>query len=315
MGIQPHSHLTGITAFVSAVDQGSFTAAAAHMGLSKSAVAKSVARLEERLGVQLLNRTTRHHGLTDEGRAFYATCIRILSDLEAAETTLSARRKVASGTLRVSLPSSFGPRWVLPLMVDLLKNLPQLTLDARFTDQFVDLVGEEIDLAIRIGDMADDAGLMMRKIGVQTSVICAAPTYLALHGAVTDANDLARHALIGELREGRVLPWRLRDNSGAVIKTPLKPRHLISHGEGMLSAVLAGAGLACLPYWLVSEHIKAGRLQQTGTNLNAEDRPINLIWLKSAEMLPKIRVTIDELVRCFQPIPPWEKSDGTGRYG
>src|ERR1700737_1151633 len=145
MSSQPHSHLTGIAAFVTSVELGSFTAAAERMGLSKSAVAKNVARLEERLGTRLLGRTTRRIGLTVDGHVYHERCLRVLSELGGAEALLASRQRVASGVLRVSLPASFGPRWAIPMLLDVLKSFPQLTLNAAATTGLADLLEGGVD--------------------------------------------------------------------------------------------------------------------------------------------------------------------------
>jgi DNA-binding transcriptional LysR family regulator len=140
MSTDPNSHLSGIAAFVHSVEAGSFTGAAVRIGLSKSAVAKNVARLEERIGARLLDRTTRRLGLTAEGRSYYESCLKVLSELSNAEALLATRRQEASGLLRVSLPVSFGPRWVMPILLAAAQRHPGLELDVSFTDRHVNLV-------------------------------------------------------------------------------------------------------------------------------------------------------------------------------
>lgn len=305
MNHTPHSHLTGIAAFVQAVESKSFTAAAARMGLSKSAVAKNVARLEGRLGVRLLERTTRSLGLTVEGHSYYQTCLRVLAELSGAESLLAARRQTASGVLRVAAPASFGPRWAVPLLVDVLRKYPELQLEASFTDRYVDLVEEGIDLAIRIGELDDSASLVARRIGFQQSLLCASPGYFAAHGKPQRAADLEHHVCIGESREGRVLSWKVRDEGGEIVHVQVTPRHLIHHGEGLLNAALGGVGLVYLPDWLVSEHVQAGRLEAVMSSPAIVDRPIHLVWPKVRDVIPKVRVVVDELVSHFQPAAPW----------
>jgi DNA-binding transcriptional LysR family regulator len=155
MSLYLHSHLQGISAFVHAVETGSFTAVAARMGVSKSATGKSVARLEERLGVRLLDRTTRSLSLTAEGQAYYRSCLKVLEELSTAETLLASRKQAVSGTLRVNLPVSFGRLWIMPVLIEVADQNPDLELDVSFTDRRVDLVEEGIDLAVRFGDPGD----------------------------------------------------------------------------------------------------------------------------------------------------------------
>lgn len=307
MSADPHSYLQGILAFVHSVETGSFTAAAARIGLSKSAVGKNVARLEERLGVRLLNRTTRSLGLTVEGDTYYKSCIKVLAELGSVEAMLTSRRQEASGLLRVSLPISFGRQWVMPVLLDLAARHPALHLNVSFTDRHVDLVEEGIDLVVRLGDPGDFAGLVGRKIAVQRSVLCASPGYLGRRGCPRTPDDLASHDCIAFARDGRPLPWLLTNEAGQTISVRVKARHTISHGDALREAVLAGAGLANLATWLVVDDLRAGSLEMVLTSAGADDLPIHVLWPRSRDLALKIRVVVDELVKCFLPIPPWDR--------
>ncbi len=308
MSIDPHSHLSGIAAFVHSVDAGSFTAAAARMGLSKSAVAKNVARLEERIGARLLDRTTRRLGLTTEGQTYYESCLKVLAELSSAESLLAARRQEVSGLLRVSLPVSFGPRWVMPVLLDVVRQHPALDLDVSFTDRHVDLVEDGIDLVVRLGEPGDMASLIGRKIGTQRSLLCASPAYLDVRGRPRTPVDLAGHDCIVYARDGRALPWVLLDDAGKHVSVRVKPRHTVSHGEALRQSALAGAGLAYLSTWLAAPDLRAGRLEGVLTAAGVDDMPMHVLWPKVRDMAPKVRVVVDTLVRCFLPLPPWDRS-------
>lgn len=302
----PHSHLAGIAAFVQSVDLGGFTAAADRMGLSKSAVAKSVARLEERLGVRLLNRTTRRFGLTVEGASYYETCLKVLSELDVAESLLASRKRIVSGVLRVTLPATFGPRWAVPMLLEIAKAHPQLQLELSFTDRHVDLVEEGFDLAVRIGELGDSASLVARSIGFQSSLLCGSPAYFSAHGEPQGIDDLNDHVCLGETRSGRILPWVLRDDRRNIVDVAIAPRHVINSGEGLLNAALAGAGIAQLPGWLANGDIRAGRLRAVLVSHSVPDRPINLVWPHARDVVPKVRVVVDFLLQRFLPRAPWE---------
>lgn len=209
------SDLVGISAFVAAVEAGSFTAAAEHVGLSKSAVGKSVARLEDHLGVRLLERTTRALSPTTEGQAYYETCVRILADLNEAEAQLASTRVEVSGRLRISLPVTFGRLWVMPVLLQLAHDHPRLVLDVSFTDRRVDLVEEGFDLVVRLGEPGDQAMLAGRRLGVQRAIVCAAPGYIAARGAPTEISDLTRHDCVGFARDGASIRWLLPDGAGS----------------------------------------------------------------------------------------------------
>lgn len=165
-------NLGGITAFVTTAQQGSFTAAAEQLGLTKSAVGKSVSRLEARLGLTLFQRSTRRLSLTPDGEAFLSRCQQAIDILEQAEAELTSHVIHPSGRLRVDLPSAFGRQRVLPLLLAITQRYPELSLTVTFSERFVDLIEEGIDLVVRIGELADSSGLVARRLTTQKLVIC-----------------------------------------------------------------------------------------------------------------------------------------------
>lgn len=309
MSSEPYAHLSGIAAFVHSVEAGSFTAAATRMNLSKSAVAKAVARLEERIGARLLDRTTRHIGLTDEGRRYYESCLKVLEELGNAEALLASRRREASGLLRISLPVSFGRQWVMPILLQVARQHPKLELDVSFTDRHVNLVEEGVDLVVRLGDPGDMSSLVGRKIGVQRSLLCAAPAYLDARGRPTSPADLAEHDCIVYARDGRPLPWVVLDRNGTPVSTQVKPRHTVSHGDALRDTAVSGAGLAFLSTWLAATDLRAGRLEAVMTAASVDDAPMHVLWPRTRDLTPKVRVVVDELVERFVPVPPWERQE------
>ncbi len=167
--------LDGVTTFVQVVESGSFALAAERLDMTRSAVGKAIARLEKRLGARLLQRTTRSQSLTDDGQAYYDRCVRALAELEAAEADLDCGRNEARGKLRLSVPLAFGHHCVTPIVLDLARTYPHLRIDVSITDRFVDLVEEGIDLAVRIGTLADSTSLAVRRLGTQYGSLGAAP--------------------------------------------------------------------------------------------------------------------------------------------
>jgi DNA-binding transcriptional LysR family regulator len=308
MSQDPHSRLQGISAFVHAVDAGSFTAAAARMGLSKSAVGKSVGRLEESLGTRLLARTTRSLNLTAEGQTYYRSCLRVLDELGSVEALLASHRQEAAGLLRVSLPVSFGQRWVMPVLHEIAQRHPKVSLEASFADRRVDLIEEGVDLVVRLGDPGDQANLVGRRIGVNRSVLCASPAYLAAKGRPQSLDELESHDCIAFARDGRPLPWLLANAKGHRINVNIKPRHTISHADALRDAALAGLGLAYLSTWLAADGLRTGRLECVLTPESIDDMPIYVLWPRSRDLAPKVRVAVDALVKAFLPIPPWERA-------
>lgn len=299
MSLNIHSHLQGISAFVHAVETGSFTAAAARMGVSKSATGKSVARLEERLGVRLLDRTTRSLNLTAEGQAYYQSCLKVLEELNAAETLLASQTRAVSGTLRINLPISFGRLCVMPVLTKVADGNPDLDLDISFADRQVDLVEEGIDLVVRLGDPGDHASLIGRRIGTQRSIICAAPAYLDRHGRPASVEELGDHDCLAFAKDGRPLPWAVCGPGGTVRPFVVQPRHTISHGEALRDATVNGLGIAYLSTWLAADDIRTGRLEAVPIPTPADDVPITALWPRSRDLAPKVRVAVDALVEAF----------------
>ncbi|ARN83132.1 LysR family transcriptional regulator [Methylocystis bryophila] len=299
-------HLSGITAFVQAADAGGFTLAAERLGLSKSGIAKSVARLEDRLGVRLFNRTTRRFALTTEGQSFYETCVRVLADLENAEAALNAHRLQPRGRLRVDLPVVFGRRWVLPVLLDIGEHYPELSQEVSLTDRRIDPIDEGIDLVIRIGDLDDSSMLVARRLGVQQSVLCASPDYLDRHGRPTSLDDLGAHACIVFGRSGQSLPWWFLDGKGAPMAKPVSGRLSFNHSDAICDAALAGQGIALLSTWLIADHLRGGRLARVLPAVPTRGFPIHALWPQTRQMSPKVRVVVDELVNRFLPDPPWD---------
>lgn len=289
--------LKGIATFVAVAGAGSFTAAAERLNLTNSAVSKSVARLEARLGMRLFERTTRSLSLTEEGKAYHGVCLRILADLEDAETALAAQRAEPAGQLRIDLPATFGRLHVLPLILDFADHYPKVRPRVTFTDRFVDILEEGIDLAVRIGgSQVWPAGLAHRSLGAERLVFCASPRYLARHGEPRSFGDLAGHACISYGRaDGRVSPWLFTDEHGQVETRLVEPRLVIGNGEGQIAAVTRGAGIAQLATWLIKDKLESGELVQILPDLTTQGLTLHLAWPRSREALPKVHALVELL--------------------
>jgi DNA-binding transcriptional LysR family regulator len=202
--------LTSMAAFVKAVDLGSFAAAAAALDLSGPMVGKHVQFLEERLGVRLINRTTRRQSLTDFGRAYYERCRVVLAEVEAADALAADQLSEPRGKLRVTMPVHFGRRCVTPILLELAQQYPALELDLSFNDRIIDLAEDGYDLAIRTGHLENKAGVIARRVARQRMIVCASPSYLESHGRPEQLEDLASHRAITYHRSGPVPPWLSR---------------------------------------------------------------------------------------------------------
>lgn len=294
--------LKGIATFVAVANAGSFTAAAERLNLTNSAVSKSVARLEGRLGMRLFERTTRSLSLTEEGKAYHVVCLRILSDLEDAETALAAQRAEPAGQLRIDLPATFGRLHVLPLILEFADQHPRLRPRVTFTDRFVDILEEGIDLAVRIGGtQVWPAGLAHRSLGTERVVFCASPGYLAKHGTPRSFEDLADHACILYGRgDGSISPWLFVDAQGQPETRVVEPRLVIGNGEGQIAAITRGGGIAQLATWLIKDKLDSGELVQILPHLTTQGLALHLAWPRSREALPKVRALVELLSKTLR---------------
>ncbi|PST23593.1 LysR family transcriptional regulator [Rhizobium sp. JAB6] len=286
--------LSGIPEFVEAVEAGGFSAAAARMNLSRSAIGKTIAKLERRLNVRLFHRTTRMQSLTDEGQAFYERCRRALDEIQSGEAMLESGKREVTGRLRISMPVLFGRRCAAPLLLELARIHPKLELDLSFSDRVVDLFDEGFDLAIRNGVLRDEAGLAARKIAFHRMTLCASPDYLAARGTPQAIADLDSHDLVVYARSGEAKRWTfLRDDGTAVDYFP-QTRLRLDDLEVIADAAAAGMGIAWLPCWLVRGYVHAGKLTPV---LNVSSRPVNVyaVWPQVPQLSLKMRMVIDLL--------------------
>ena len=286
----------GIREFVASVDRGSFTAAALALGVTGSAIGKSISKLERRLGVQLLHRTTRRIDLTSEGEAYLTSCRRILEELDQAEAYLSTGHQQPIGRLLVDLPTTFGRRHILPALLALGLRYPGLDLSVSLRDRPVDLVSEGIDLAVRIGALPDSSDLVARRLGEQHLIICASPSYLKLRGIPANRAQLSSHDCLTGWRRGYRPTWLLKNGQGEIEPQEIASRHELTDGDALLDACLAGGGLAQLPTWLADDALRTGALVPVLSELSGGAMPIHVLWPKTWHLQPKVRVTVDELV-------------------
>ncbi|MBZ5789363.1 LysR family transcriptional regulator [Burkholderia contaminans] len=299
--------LRGVAEFVDVVDSGSFAAAALRLGVTRSAVAKVVARLERRLGTRLLQRTTRQLGLTDEGLVYYEQCRRLLAELGETEAALDAGQREPAGRLRVSVPVLFGRQCVAPLMRRLVERHPRLEIDVSFSDRVADLVNDGFDIAVRIGGLADTSALVGRKLGVQRMGICASPAYLERHGRPAGLDELASHVGIAYSRGGQPTPWRVVGANGAVHDHRPAGRLRLDDLQAIADAAAAGAGLAWLPCWLMAPYLRDGRLVLVLDSNSVSGAEVFAVRPASRQVPSKVRVVIDALV---DEIPHMLASDG-----
>ena len=287
--------LNGIPEFVEAVEAGGFSAAAARMNLSRSAIGKTIARLERRLNVRLFHRTTRMQSLTDEGQAFYERCRRALDEIQSGEAMLESGKSEVTGRLRISMSVLFGRRCVAPLLLELARIHPKLELDLSFSDRVVDLFDEGFDLAIRNGVLRDEAGLAARKIAINRMMLCASPNYLAGKGAPRSIADLESHDLIVYARSGEAKKWTFLQEDGSAVEYLPETRLRFDDLEVLADAAAAGMGITWLPCWLVRDYMSAGTLVPALKNISSRAVNIYAVWPQTPQLSLKMRAVIDLL--------------------
>ena len=289
--------LTSMAVFVRAVDLGSFAAAADALDLSGPMVGKHVRFLEERLGVRLINRTTRRQNLTDFGRAYYERCRVVLAEADAADALAADQLSEPRGKLRVTMPAHFGRHCVAPVLLTLAQQYPALELDLSLSDRFADLAEDDYDLAIRTGIPEDKGGVVARRIARQCMVVCASPPYLEMHGRPQQIEDIGRHQGIIYRRSGRIRPWLFPRNGNdqpAVEITPAN-RLRLDDLDAIADAAVMGMGLAWLPYWLVRERIETGALEQLLPDQPGFLYDAYALWLQTPQLPLKVRLAVDAL--------------------
>ena len=253
--------------------------------------------------MQLLHRTTRRLDLTTEGEAYLVSCRRVLEELAQTESSLATGHQRPVGRLRVDLPTTFGRRHVLPALLDLGMRYPQLDLSVTLRDRAVDMVGEGIDLAVRIGVLGDYPDLVARRLGEQRLVICAAPAYLARRGTPLRHADLSAHDCLVGWRRGNRPMWFLKNAHGQTEPQEVPVRHDLFDGDALEGACLSGCGLAQLPTWLAGEALRSGALVQVLADITGGAMPIHVVWQKIWHLQPKVRVTVDALARLAAETP------------
>jgi DNA-binding transcriptional LysR family regulator len=298
-----------IAAFVHAAEQQSFVGAARIVGVSASAIGKAIARLEDRLGVRLMNRTTRTISLTEEGAVLYERYRLILDEIKDAETSILRSRDRPSGRLRVSLPHIVGHHLFLPLLSEFMSRYPEIELEVEFEDRIVDIVAEGLDVVVRSGDLGD-ARLIARKIGKQHFVVCASPGYLARKGTPKSPQDLPEHDCIRFKypSTGLLAQWAFGPPNDQM---RLSRTLTFNNTDAGLRAARQGLGIAHLPVYVAQPDIDDGTLVPVLTEFMVPLGSLALVWPSNRQLSPKIRAFVDFFVdniaarrAAFEPVAP-----------
>lgn len=297
--------LSGMAVFVRVVEEESFSAAARVLGMSKSAVSKQVAALEERLGARLLNRTTRRLALTDAGAAFHERAARILADAEEAETAVSQLSAAPRGVLRVNAPVTFGIQHLGPLLPAFMAAYPDLAVEVSLNDRFVDLVEEGFDVAVRVGRLPDSS-LIARRLAPVRRLVVASPAYVEAHGMPTGPEDLRGHSCLHYTYQLRGDAWSLTGPDGRVAEVRVAGRLRANNGDILRAALLAGMGVAYTPSFIVGRDLAEGRLVRLLPGWEDTTAAVYAVHPHSRLVAPKVRAFVDYLAERFAGCPSWD---------
>jgi DNA-binding transcriptional LysR family regulator len=293
--------LNEMLVFARVVQAGSFTSAAAKLGMPKSTVSRKVSELEARLNARLLQRTTRKLGLTDVGRIYYDYCARIVGEVEDAERAVSSLEETPRGVLRVTAPVNAA--FLAPIVSDFLKRYPEVRLELFCTTRAVDLVEERFDLAIRAGALADSS-LIARSLGSVDWFLVAVPAYLKRRGRPRSPEDLKKHDCMFFGVGLDVASVRL-ENAGRSVQVAPSPRMVVTDMDILYAAVTAGLGIALLPAFGCVKDLRAHRLERVLGNWSAPSTPVHVVYPSTRYVSPKVKSFVDHLQKRMTP-PPWQ---------
>ncbi|WP_332686550.1 LysR family transcriptional regulator [Bosea sp. (in: a-proteobacteria)] len=288
--------------FVRAVGLGSFSSAARALSLTPSAVSKAVGRLEDRLGVQLLDRSTRSIRLTVEGQVYYRECLRLVGEIDELERTLGARRNLPHGRLRVNSSVPIARQHLLPILPEFLQRYPAIELDLSMSDEVVDLIDSRADVAVRIGPLQDSA-LRARKILDFRRIVVASPAYLARHGIPQRPADLASHNCLGFNLKSSLNEWPFVKD-GRSFALPVSGNFCANNGDSLREFVLSGVGIARLASFMIGDDIREGRLVTLLDDYHPNDTlSVFAVFFQQKYMPARIRCFVDFLVERLGQIP------------
>lgn len=287
-----------MSVFVQIVEKGSLTAAASASGISPTMAGNHLHALEKRLGMSLVNRTTRRQNLTDFGKVYYERCLEILRLVAEADAHALANHLVPRGRLRITAPISFGAEGLMPVLGDYTARYPEVELDIALSDRTVDLIEEGFEAAIRIG-LLPDSGLIARPLSPYRMMICASPDYIAKHGEPRRPEDLSGHRCIA-FRYSAGSAWRMTNDEGSA-SIRVSGAIQVNNGQAIRVAALNGLGIVLQPEVLMGQDVAAGRLVRLLPGYELPSRPMHIVYLRDQHMSPKLRSFVDFVVERFGP--------------
>lgn len=289
--------LEAMRVFIAVVEEGSFVDASRALELSAPAVTRSVARLEQALGIPLFHRSTRHVRLTDSGQRYYSDAKSVLERVEEAEAAVTGIYSEPSGVLTVTAPVLFGQRYIVPVITTYLRKHAKVSVSSIFQDSVVNLLEENVDIAIRIGHLAD-SNLFATHVGDIRRVVCASPTYLKERGVPQTPADLTRHDIIQSTTVEALSTWTFGD-----LRVKVSPRYQCNQNSAAVSAALAGAGLTRVMSYQVCEELNAGKLQLVLEDHEPPSLPVHVVYLGGRKANAKIRSFVDLAVAQLRTNP------------
>lgn len=292
--------LKSMQVFAKVVETGAFITAAEALGISRPMASKHVQRLEDQLGVRLLNRTTRRVSLTEAGQSFYLRCQSIFSSVDEAFSEASNLQAEPKGRLRVNAPLSFGRDYLTRAIADFQDTYKLVEIDLTLNDRMVDIVDEGYDLAIRIGKLVDST-LIARRLAPCQMLVCASPAYLEQYGTPQHPSDLKQHNCLIYTQSSFERSWTLGDT-----KVEVSGDLRCNFGEALTAAAIAGRGIALEPSFTVARHIKSGNLVQLLPDHPVQSFNVYAVYPQARLLPQKVRVFIDHLVHAFGPAPYWD---------
>jgi DNA-binding transcriptional LysR family regulator len=298
--------LNSLRAFVKVVELGSFSEAGRQLRLSRSAISKYVSELEQELGVQLLNRTTRHASANENGQAYFERALSILADLDAADQAVAQAQSTPRGLLRVNAPMSFGTLQLGPAITDFMAQCPELQIQLVLSDDQVDPMQGGFDVTLRIADL-ESSSLIARKIVAIDRLVCASPGYLKQRGTPKLPEDLRGHALLtyGFLLTGN--QWKLTGKDGDDHWIQPQWSLCVNNAEVLRDAAVSGRGIALLPTFIAGDALRAGALRSVLAAYKAPPLTLYAIYPPTRHLAVKVRLFIDFLVARFAGVPNWDR--------
>jgi DNA-binding transcriptional LysR family regulator len=289
--------LASITAFIGVVENGGFAAAARHLNVSRTTVSSHVQELEDRLGARLLNRTTRRVSLTEVGRQYYERSTHFLAEIDEADREAGALQATPRGRLRVHCHPTLA-RFIAPVVTAYLRDNPDVSVDLRRGDQMIDLLEEELDLAIRL-DVPPDSSLMVRRLANWRYIVCCSPSYLETHSEPVSPADLSAHNCILYTFNPFGHEWRFINPDGGPLTVRVAGNLVTSDTELRRHAVVAGLGLSLIPPFNIHEELRTGSIVPLLRNYRTPELSIAALYPHRQHLAAKVRVFIDALARLF----------------